>query len=904
MSTYRLDKLFAPRSIALVGASPRRTALSHALLANLKRGGFAGPIHLVNPHHTEIDGLPCVPRIADIAVAPDVAIFAAPAALIPDLVEEAAMAGVAAAIVVPGGLMRGPGSPAEAMKQRAHRHGLRILGPNSLGLIAPAAQFDASFFASLPAPGDLAVISQSGAVAGAMIEWARRNAVGFSALVTLGEKVDIDFGDCLDYFAEDRHTRAILLYVETLTAPQKFMSAARAAARTKPVVVVRSGRHEIAAQVARSQTGALAGEDAVFDAACRRAGLLRVLDLDDLFAAAETLSRVAPFQGDRLAIMTNGGGLGALAVDRLQDFGGRLSTLDEATLARLAPRMPAGWRPGGPVDVAGAADRDCYEAVLAALLDDPHTDAVLVVNCPTVLVSSRDVAAGIAATVKAYRARSFRPKPVFAVWLRASAEADALFAEAQIPNYDTEVDAISGIMHLVHYRQAQQALMETPPSLPADFTPDPAGARAIVAGALKAGRQWLDPIEVTGVLEAYRIPIAPVRQAADARQAGALAESLIAQGQAVVLKIVSQQILHKSDIGGVALGLTSRGGIEEAAEAMLQRVRAAHPNAVIDGFAVQPMIHRPHGRELIAGLAEDLSFGPIVVFGHGGAAVEVIDDKALALPPLDLRLARDLIARTRVSRLLGGYRGVPPADLDAVALTLVKLAQLSADVPEIMDLDLNPLIADNEGVLALDARIRVAAPAPGPRRQGPNPRFAVKPYPKEWERDLVLKDGWRVFVRPVQPEDERLYPAFFKQVTAQDLRLRFFGPIKAFSHAFIARLTQIDYARAIAFVALDPASGELLGVVRLHADANHEEGEYAILLRSDLKGRGLGWALMQLMIEYARADGLARVTGQILRENTTMIAMCEALGFTVGAEPDDPDLKLVTLKLADTPSQA
>jgi acetyltransferase len=498
MSTYRLDRLFAPKSVALVGASPREDSLSHALLGNLRRAGFAGPIHCVNPNYTEIDAMPCVPRIADIASPPDVAIIAAPAAIVPDLVEEAAAAGVAAAIVVTGGLMRGPGSPAHDMKQRAHRHGLRILGPNSLGLIAPAAKFDASFFASLPATGDLAVISQSGAVAGAMIEWARRNAVGFSAVVTLGDKVDIDFGDCLDYFAQDRHTRAILLYIESLTAPQKFMSAARAAARTKPVVVVRSGRHDIAAQVARSHTGALAGQDAVFDAAFRRAGLLRVIDLDELFAAAETLSRVAPFDGDRIAILTNGGGLGALAADRLEDYGGRLSSLAPETLARLAPLMPAGWRPGGPVDVAGAADRACYEAVLGALLDDPNTDAVLVVNCPTVLVSSREVAAGIASTVKSYRARTYRPKPVFAVWLRASAESDAIFSEAQIPNYETEADAIRGIMHLVQYRQAQQTLMETPPSLPSDFKPDvdarprtPRRPARWPSSSSRVGRPWL-----------------------------------------------------------------------------------------------------------------------------------------------------------------------------------------------------------------------------------------------------------------------------------------------------------------------------------------------------------------------------------------------------------------------------
>ncbi len=415
---------------------------------------------------------------------------------------------------------------------------------------------------------------------------------------------------------------------------------------------------------------------------------------------------------------------------------------------------------------------------------------------------------------------------------------------------------------------------------------------------LAKGHRWLDPVAVTRLLEAYGVPVAPVRPARTPQEAGAIAEAFLAQGSAVAVKILSQQITHKSDVGGVVLNLSSRKAVEEAASRMLETVARQRPDAVVDGVTVQPMIHRPRGRELIAGLADDPTFGPVVVFGRGGTAVEVINDKSLALPPLDMGLARTLMARTRVHRLLLGYRDVPPADLDAVALTLVKLAQLSADVPEIHELDLNPLVADETGCIALDARVAVAPVPPSPRREGLNPRFAIRPYPVEWERELTLKDGWRVDVRPVRPEDEALYPPFFARVTPEDLRLRFFAKVKDFSHAFIARLTQLDYSRAIAFAAIEHDSGELLGVVRLHADVNHEEGEYAILLRSDLKGRGLGWALMQLMIEYARADGLDRVTGQILRENTTMIEMCKALGFDARSDPDDQDIKIVELDLS------
>ncbi|MHB2167203.1 bifunctional acetate--CoA ligase family protein/GNAT family N-acetyltransferase [Alsobacter sp. R-9] len=898
MSTYRLDSLFAPRSVAVVGASPKEGSLGRAVIANLRRAGFAGPLMPVNPRHAVIDGLVCVPSLSDLPSVPDVAIVATPASAVEGVIDEAGRLGVHVAVVITAGLDRGPGSTEERVRASARRHGLRLVGPNCLGVMAPRAKFDASFSATPARAGDLALISQSGAIAAALLDWGERRGVGWSGIVTLGDKIDVDFGDCLDWFAQDRATRAILLYVESINDPRKFMSAARAAARTKPVIVVKGGRHRAGARAANSHTGALAGADEVFEAAFRRAGLLRVYDLDELFAAVETLSRVAPFRGDRVAVLTNGGGLGVLAVDRLMDLGGTLARPTDETLARLDAALPRGWNGPNPVDIIGDADAARYATALTALLDDPQCDAILVMNCATALAPSIGAAQAVTEVVKAHRASHIRPKPVFAVWLGDHDEASALFDSARIPSYQTEADAVQGITHLVAYRKAQDLLMEMPPSLPADFAPDREAARAIVRGGLARGQRWLDPVAVTGVLEAYGVPVAPVRSAATPEEAARIAEGFLAAGSAVAVKILSQQITHKSDVGGVVLNLSSARAVQEAARTMLATVAAARPDAVIDGVTVQPMIHRPRGRELIAGLADDPTFGPVVVFGRGGTAVEVINDKSLALPPLDMSLARTLMARTRVHRLLLGYRDVPPADLDAVALTLVKLAQLSADVPEIMELDLNPLVADETGCIALDARIGIAAVPPSPRREGLNPRFAIRPYPVEWERQLTLKDGWRVDVRPVRPEDEALYPPFFEKVTQEDLRLRFFAKVKDFSHAFIARLTQIDYARAIAFAAIEHDTGELLGVVRLHADVNHQEGEYAILLRSDLKGRGLGWALMKLMIEYARADGLDRVTGQILRENTTMISMCKALGFESRPDPDDQDIRIVELDLS------
>jgi acetyltransferase len=897
MSTYRLDRLFAPRSIAVVGASPRERSLGRAVLRNLVAGGFGGPIRLVNPNYAQIEGFAAVTSIAALPDVPDVAVIAVSPPAVPDIVAAAAAKGIAAAIIITAGLGHGPGSLAEAAARAARAHGLRLVGPNCLGVMAPAAKLNASFATRMPASGDLALISQSGAIVAGVVEWAAQRAIGFSAVVSIGDQADVDFGDLLDHFANDRATRAILLYIEAIKDARKFMSAARAAARAKPVIAIKAGRHAGAAKAAATHTGALAGSDAVYDAAFRRAGLLRVRDLDELFDATETLARLRPFPGKRLMILTNGGGIGVLALDRLADFGGTAAQLSAATLAQLDAVLPPTWSRSNPVDIIGDADADRYAAALDVLLAAPDGDALLVMNVPTALASANATATRVAELVTAYRARVYGARPVFAVWAgedRATADA---FDAARIPHYRTETDAVRGFMHLVRYREAQDALMETPPSVPEHFTREAAAAREAVDRALVENRAWLDPLEVGRVLAAYAIPTAPLALARNPDEAAAAAAPHLAAGEKVVVKILSRDIVHKSDVSGVRLNLASAAAVREAAADVVARARAARPDARIDGVTVQPMIARPSARELIAGLADDPTFGPVVVFGWGGTAVATIDDKSLALPPLDLKLARELIARTRVARLLRAYRNVPAAREDDVALVLVKLAQLAADIPEIRELDINPLLADDQGVIAVDARVTIA-PLTGERRGRGHPRFAVRPYPKEWERTIRLGEDQSIFVRPVRPDDEAMVRAFFGKVTMEDVRLRFFAPVRDFSHAFIARLTQIDYARAIALVAIDPAGGEMLGAVRLHADANFDTGEYAILVRSDLKGRGLGWALMQIIIEYARWLGLKCIEGQVLRENTTMLAMCRELGFSIALDADDRDVCTVKLPIA------
>jgi acetyltransferase len=897
MSTYRLDRLLSPRSLAVVGASPHESSVGRHVITNIVSAGFSGPIHIVNPHYGEIEGLATVKSLEAITEAPDVAIIAAPPAAVPAVVAEAGGRGVASAVIITAGLGHGRGSLAAATEDAARTRGLRVIGPNCLGVLVPSARLNASFASRMPQKGDLAVISQSGAIVAGMIEWAAQRRIGFSAVVSVGDQIDVDFGDLLDQFATDRATRAIVLYIESIKDARKFMSAARAAARAKPVIVVKAGRHAQGAKAAATHTGALAGSDAVYDAAFRRAGLLRVFDLEELFDATETLGRLKPFPGQRLAILTNGGGVGVLAVDRLVDLGGVLAELSVETKARLDCALPATWSKSNPVDIVGDADAARYAAALEALLADAENDAVLVLNVATALASPTTTAQAVAEHVRKYRATVLRPKPVLAVWFGADPDAASQFAAAEVPQYGTEADAVRGFMHLVRYDQVQDALMEMPPSLPEHFAPDVAAARRAIAQTLHEGRRWLDPLAANQVLAAYAIPTVPAMLAQDATQAAAAAKPFLAAGAPVVVKILSPDIVHKSDVGGVRLGLSSEAAVEAAAADIIARARAAKPEARITGVIVQPMIIRPKAHELIAGIADDPTFGPVIVFGQGGTAVEVMDDKALALPPLDLKMASDLIARTRVARLMKGYRNVPAARVADVALTLVKLAQLAADLPEVREFDINPLLADETGVLALDARIAVE-PLSQPQFKGTGyGRFAVRPYPKEWEQQLALQDGTSILVRPLRPEDEPLLHRFLEKVTAEDLRLRFFAPIREFSHAFLARLTQLDYARAMAFAALDGSTGDLLGVIRLHADSNYETAEYAIMVRSDLKGRGLGSKLMELMIRYARSEGLRQIEGQVLRENVMMLQMCHELRFQVADDPGDGTIKIVSLKL-------
>jgi acetyltransferase len=730
---------------------------------------------------------------------------------VPGLVAELGARGTRAAVVVTTGFdAASEGTDLrQAMLDAARPYLLRIVGPHCLGLMAPHHGVNASLGHVAPLAGDIAFVSQSGDIAAAVLDWATHRGIGFSHAVSLGDMADVDFGDMLDWLAADSRTRAILLHVETVTHARKFMSAGRIAARTKPVVVIKAGR-----------TGALAGPDAVYDAAFRRAGMLRVFDLAELFDAVETLAGGLRVDGERLAILSNGGGIGVLAAEALADAGGSMATLSPETLARLDPADAI-----GPVDILGDAPGERYAGALDALLADPGKDAVLVLNGPSALADPIPAARAVVQSVAEAAARDGRRPPVLTSWLGTGAAAVAarrLLAEARIPGYATPGQAARAFMHLARHRRNQKSLMETPPALPEDFVPDTEAARAAIAAALVEGRPTLAESEVRAVLEAYRIPVTPA--------------------------------------GSVA-------GPE------------AHP--------------------LILAIGEDPLFGPILRFGQGGAAAGMLGDSAVALPPLNAVLARELMARARVWRLLQGYPGRPPPDLNAIALTLVKLSQLAADLSEVAALEINPLLADAAGVQALDARIRVRPPLPPG-----TPRFAIRPYPQRLVERLVLRDGREIVLRPVRPEDEPAIREMLQRSAPADVRLRFFSTMRSFSHEFAARLTQIDYDREMALVAEAEEDGRkvLLGAVRIIADPDNETAEYGIMVRSDLKGHGLGSRLMTEIIAYARSRGLRRIYGEVLRENVTMLRMAGELGFAREDVADEPGIVHVTISLDDLPA--
>ncbi len=892
MSVRNLDQLFEPRSVAVIGASNVARHVGNVLMRNLLDGGIAGPIMPVNPKYRAVAGVLAYRDVASLPETPELAVVCSPDASVAGVVEALGARGTAVAVIVNDGLARRRDADGrslrEAVVEAARRYDMRLLGPGSLGVLVPHTGLNASVSHVGALPGRLAFVSQSGAICTAVLDWARAKGIGFSHFIALGDCVDIDFGDVLDYLGTDPDTSAILLYIDEMRARGNFMAAARAAARNKPVLAVKSGRSEGLREdePAPGTRGALVRPDEVFDAALRRAGVLRVYDIDELFAAVETLGRARTFRGDHLAILHNGGGTGVMAVDELRLGGGRCAQLSAETCAKLTARLPEGAATCNPLDLGVNASAQRYAQCLKAVLGDPGVNAALVVHAPTATTASEEIAQAVIGV-----ARELKSARILTSWVgaRAMERARQLFAEADLPTYDTPSSAVKAFLHVMNFHRNQEMLMQTPPSLPSEFQPDVAAARTIVERALGSGDGLMTEPDAKAVLAAYGIPVVETRIADSVEQ---VAQAAGETGFPLALAVVSPDIAHRWDVGGVALHLESVDEVRAAAAGMVKRIGELMPQARVAGFTLQRMVPRTNARQLLVAVTDDPLFGPVIVFGEGGRAVEVLGDRAVGFPPLNLPLARELISRTRVHRRLQSHRDRPGADIDALCLALVKVSQMVVDLPEIVELDINPLFADERGVICIDAHMRVRPLA------GRESRLAIRPYPKGLEQVARLRDGREIVLRPIRPEDEPAHHTLIARMSPEDLRLRFFSYVRELRHAQMARLTQVDYDREMAFIATaagENGEPETLGVVRTVTDPDNQSAEFAVLVRSDLKGQGLGHMLMKRIIDYCRSRGTAEIKGLVLASNESMLGLARRLGF--GVEPG-PEADTVVARLA------
>jgi acetyltransferase len=891
VSVRNLEYLFRPSSIALFGADAAPRSIGLVLAQNLFRGEFDGPVMPVHARDTAVQGVLAYRSVADLPLAADLAVIASPPPEIPDLVAQLGARGTRAAVVIAHDFDDGGHGAGAGLRQKmldaAKPHAMRIIGPACLGVIVPASGLNASYGHTRVRDGDLAFVSQSGSLMTMMLDWAAARDIGFSLLTSLGDTADVDFGDMLDYLALNAETRAVLLCIDHIAHPRKFISAARAAARLKPVIVFAAKRLDGtattivgAARPRRSQ---------VYDAAFRRAGTLPVNRLSELVAAAGTVGTGIRVTGDRMAIMANGRGIADVAGDMVLEEGGRLADLGEKSLADLDRALPPTWGRRNPVNLFADATAARYRDALGALLSDAGVDAIVAINAPTAVGDT--LAAATAAAERMARER----KPVAAVWLEESTreETRRVFAKGRIPVHESPAQAIEALMQLFRYRRNQDMLMQTPASVPELFERDAERARAIVGAAISDGREWLSEPEAKQLLAAYGIAVLAAEDANTPERAAEMAEKI---GFPVSIRTCGYA--GTGEVGavsaGVALNLESAEAVFRAALRLERKHREQQPNTVFPGFTVRAHVSADHHHELRLGIAVDEMFGPVVLFGQGGDVAQVMDDQAIGLPPLNLNLAGRLIAESRVLPLLQGYGDRPAANIDEIAEAIVKLSQIAVELGEIAEADVNPLLADAQGVIAIAVRIRVA-----PSDRPADARLAIRAYPSELEKTVRTRDGKALLVRPIRPEDEPAFHEFVRRQTPEDKRLRFFSHVKELDHRMAARLTQIDYDREMALVLLDPQATEpeLLGVMRISADADGARAEYAGAVRSDLKGQGFGRLLMEEIIEYARGRGIGEIWGEVLAENEPMLNLVRSLGFALKVDPEDPSVVLVSKPL-------
>jgi acetyltransferase len=872
---HYLSPLLAPRDVALVGATEREGALGNIVYRNLAAGGLGGELYAVNPKHRAILGRRAYARLGELPRPPDLAVIATPARTVPQIIEDAAGAKVKAAVVLSSGFAEaGPEGRAlqEQMIAAAKRGGVRLLGPNCLGIMRTDRGLNATFARTAALRGKLALVSQSGAICGAILDWAHGAQIGFTSVVSLGGAIDVDFGEVLDFLVTDAATDAILLYVEGIRDARRYISALRAASRVKPVIALKVGRYASGSKAASSHTGALVGRDEVFDAALRRAGAVRVKTYTHLFAATRVLSIDRFPQGERLAILTNGGGPGVIAADSAAENGVSLATLSAATLALLDEKLPPQWSRANPIDIIGDAPPERFAAATAAVLADPGVDALLAMYSPVAVTAPEEAAHAVADAARA------GGKTVLAAWLGdINPNASRAFLDSRgIPNFYTPENAVEAFSFLCAYRRNQSQLMQVPGAAAADIgqqRPDLGAAVAIRSQAIAEGRTLLAEHEAKALLAAFGLPVPQSILARDRAAAVAAAREV---GFPAVLKVQSAQIAHKSDVGGVRLNLQNAEMVASAFDDMMRHVRALRPEARIEGAVVQPMLRFADQREVLIGVATDAVFGPVISFGAGGVAVEAVRDTAVALPPLNAALARELMARTAAYRLLVGYRNVPAADLDALASILVGVSRMVCVLPWIKELDLNPVLAHPGGAVIADARVAID-PAQPARAAPRYPHMAIHPYPAELEGEIRLRDARAVRVRPIRPEDAARELRFFERMSQQSRYQRFMQYMKALPPRMLARFTQLDYDRELALVAL--WADEFIAVGRYTPNPDGASAEFALAVADDWQGQGLGHALLERLCDAARGAGYKGLVGHILEANHDMLGLAAHLGF-------------------------
>jgi acetyltransferase len=897
MNTHYLASLFTPKSVALFGASDRPDSVGGIVFKNLLSSGYEGRIYAMNPKRDEVQGQKACKSLDDIDEQIDLAVVATPAPSIPAIVEACGEKGIRMMLILSAGF-REIGPEGRKLEDRVvqliQRYNIRLMGPNCLGIIRPDIGLNITFGHNNARPGNLAFVSQSGAICTAILDWAEKIGIGFSAVVSTGIAADLSFGDYLDYLVTDPNTRAILLYIEGIKDARRFMSSLRAAARIKPVIALKVGRHEAGAEASMSHTGALVGSDETFSAALSRSGVLRVETIGQLFAAAKALSsirrRPQHSESERMVIITNGGGPGVMAADRATDQGIELSTLSEETMEALNQALPSVWSHSNPVDVIGDATPERYQKAVEICLNDPGVDGAIVILTPQAMTEPTAVAEAV------IEAARHSDKPVMTSWMGGTqvSEARKLLTDSRIPDFGTLENAVDAFSYLARYNRNQRLLLQTPSRLSSELEPpDSEGARLIIEGVLTEQRKILTEPESMAVLNAFRIPTVRNAVARSANEALIIAESI---GFPIAMKVLSNDISHKSDAGGVRLNINSAHEVRGAYRQMIDQVLQKVPDASIEGVTVEKMYRSSNGRELMIGIIRDPVFGPVISFGSGGTAVEVMGDSAISLPPLNHRLARDLIRRTKVSMLLGEFRNMPAVDMDQLTEVLLSVSGMACELPWIQEMDINPLIVDEKGIVAVDARIVVDYPKPS---TDPYNHLAIHPYPVHLVKQVQLNDGTDIVIRPIRPEDAEIEAEFIRGLSKESKYFRFMNSVQELSQEMLVRFTQIDYHNEMALIAVKSSGDheEQIGVARYTTNLDKKSCEFALVVSDQWRGRGIAHQLMGRLMQIARDRDLERMEGQVLGNNVKMLQLMKSLNFQITNDPDDSSIKVAMAQL-------